>query len=193
MREVYCGLDSETTGTEVDKGHGLIQIGIHAEDGFAFVSDVDPGPEVVIDDEAMGINKFTPERIMCAPNAEYVDSLLEAAIVERYGQDRFRFIAVGWNVGSFDLPFVKKYLPRLYKRLSYRTVDLNAVTFTIDRARRGMKGVLRYDGLKKNAKEYAVSVLCAKGIAENWHDAYYDARAGMLAWEYLQKKVMVTD
>jgi len=191
-REIFAGVDIETTGTKVGK-HGLIQIGISTEDKFEFVSDVNPGA-VQIEEEAMGINGFTPERIAKAPSTEAVAQNLFNALQEWYGGERVRIIAVGWNVGSFDLPFIDLAFPEITSKFfSYRTCDLNAVCFTLDRARKGLKGVMRYDGLKKDAKRYAEEVLAAKGVGAQWHDALYDAKAGMLAWERLRQKVMVND
>ncbi len=191
-REIFAGVDIETTGTKVDR-HGLIQIGIATEDGFEFVSDVDPG-SVEIEEEAMQVNGFTMARLAVAPNTSSVALNLFTALREWYSGERVRIIAVGWNVGSFDMPFIQRAFPAVTEKFfSYRTCDLNAVCFTLDRARKGIKGVLRYDGLKKDAKRHAEEVLTAKGVAAQWHDALYDAKAAMVAWERLRQKVMVND
>lgn len=192
MRSIFAGIDIETSGTEYTK-HAVIQIGIVTEDGFEFVSDVRPEGEYEWQEEARAVNGFSNERVDAAPTQSLVDLNLSTAVNEFYGSEQTRLIAVGFNVGTFDLPFIIKSFPLFQKRLSYRAVDLNSVLFTIDRARRGMKGVFRYDGLKKRAKEFAAERLATKGEETNWHDALFDAKAGLLAWEYLRGKVMVTD
>jgi DNA polymerase III epsilon subunit-like protein len=191
-RQIFAGLDIETTGSDIDAGHGLIQVGIKTEDQFEFVMDVNPLP-CEIDPKAMTIHKIPMERIQAAPTPEVVDARLEAAFADHYGSERVRLIAVGWNVGSFDMPFIKKYLPVSFGRFSYRSVDLNSPLFTIDQARKGLKSIDRFDDIKQKSKRYAAGILAAKGVAEAWHDALYDAKAGMLAWKYIQGKMTVVD
>lgn len=191
MRHIYAGIDIETSNTDYRTG-GVLQIGIKSEDGFEFVSDCNPGV-VEFEAEALAVNGFTMERVDAAQPVGVVDVNLQAALREFYGAEQVRMVAVGFNVGTFDLPFIIKGFPLFQKYLSYRAVDLNSVLFTLDRARRGVNGVMRYDGLKKAAKAQAAEVLAAKGTAANWHDALYDAKAGLLAWKYLCEKVRLTD
>lgn len=91
------------------------------------------------------------------------------------------FICVGWNVGSFDLPFVRRELPILGSLMHYRTIDLNAVCFTAERVL-----ATDYRELKDEAKEYAEDKIVG---AADWHDAGYDALASLKAWEYLIEKM----
>ncbi|MBI2020100.1 hypothetical protein HYS94_01640 [Candidatus Daviesbacteria bacterium] len=42
---------------------------------------------------------------------------------------RLQPIPVGMNVGSFDMQFVRKYLPQISKKFGYRSLDLNALFF----------------------------------------------------------------
>ena len=91
---------------------------------------------------------------------------------------------VGWNVGSFDVPFVRKHLPGVASVLSYQSADLNAACFIISEA----QGI-SYKGLKARAKEYAAEMALKDGLDEAWHDAGYDALASLYAWEYLKMRV----
>lgn len=184
---IFVGLDGEMTGT-TKKGEGqasekyqLIQIGLSVEavgmPNATFVSDIGYASWNETK-EAMEVNKFTAERIRAGPSGLKVDAEALTWLESKLGSGIRDLHAVGWNVGSFDLPFVQKYLPNLGDRFSYRSVDLNSVVYAIV----GPEGTFEeYDGLKAKAKQYAEKEL---GEAR-WHDAGYDAAASLLAFRFL--------
>lgn len=98
------------------------------------------------------------------------------------------FIPIGWNVASFDMFHIKKDFPKLSKMFHYRSIDLNAVCFTVADAL-GME----YDEVKGDAKDYAEQRMGHhyKVQEENgtWHQAGFDALAGVYAWEFLKIKI----
>lgn len=183
-RERFIGLDIETTGSDVHK-HGLIQIGVFVPDGDfrgdSFVSDVKPWPGVEIDAEASKIHGITFERMMAAPESFEVDEQL-AHWLEEHGIDHSNGHVVGFNVGSFDMVFVRKYLPKTAARLSYRTVDLNAILFTIAEWHPSEP----FRELKRRAKRWAEAEVTTHFCrSPQWHDAGYDALASYECWRYL--------
>ena len=94
---------------------------------------------------------------------------------------RKRFIALGWNVGSFDLPFIHRDLPQLGQYMHYRTIDLNAVCFAAAEVTGDS-----YEYVKEEAKEYAAGNFQSDAT---WHDAGYDAATSLLSYEYLIEKM----
>src|SRR5271155_3016324 len=127
---VFMGLDIESTGSERPPTRQLIQIGVASQTGFVFTSDVGhPHGEFEFDPEARKVNGFTDERVEAGPRPLVVDERLTEWLRARDVKAK-RGIAIGWNVGSFDMPFVRHYLPRSSKLFSYRTIDLNAVCMT---------------------------------------------------------------
>lgn len=178
-RPLFLGLDIECTGSDVDK-HAIIQIGIACRhEGRIVWQAWDIGQqEYVWEQEALNVNKFTHERIKMGHPVESVDAYA-ASEIEKWRDGRSA-IAVGWNVAGFDIPFIKKAMPLTYDKLSYRTVDLNAIIFAASLA-----GYGAYDKMKRRAKGYAEATL----PAVNWHDAGYDAAAGLASLEYLVNEI----
>jgi len=186
---IFVGLDGEMTGSaktpEFFKEYQLCQIGLALglTPDKVFESDIGYD-EYSFTQTALDVNGFTHDRIRSGPKPEKVDAelveWLHAKGIKEYNPS---LIAVGWNVGAWDLAFVRYYLPRFSKFLSYRTVDLNAVTFAasfvVDR-----QG-LSYYTIKTNAKRYAEERLKVVYPSPAWHSAGFDAAASLAAFEYL--------
>lgn len=182
------GLDGEMTGgtktLDFYKEYQLCQIGVALSYDDVFTSDIgfDEG-KYKVTEEALEVNKFTHERIQSGLRQEQVDSDLVRWIRGRIPAANTPFglklIATGWNVASWDLPFVRFYLPRFSEWLWYRTIDLNAVVFAAEKVT-GKS----YKSIKDAAKRYAEKVI--KPPAD-WHNAGYDAAASLAAWHYLIK------
>jgi hypothetical protein len=98
-------------------------------------------------------------------------------------------VAVGWNVGAFDMPFVRDALPMTCPLFSRRTADLNAVCFTLGGALHLGGSTPKWSTWKRLAKEAAQSSLLAAGVATDWHDAGYDAVASLAAWNWLRDRI----
>ena len=194
MPEMFVALDGEMSGTT--PRHQLIQIGVAVTPQQVFVSDIGCGCPL-LDPDAMAVNGFTKERVLSGPRAqsrdpdgEGVDDQLYRWLVNLGAEER-RCIPVGWNVGSFDMPFVRRTLPRTATLFGYRAVDLNSACFTLA----GCFGqVLRkqepgWAGWKRMSKRYAERRLAEMGYTATWHDAGYDAQAALLSWEFLKKVI----
>ena len=167
-------------------------MGLYMGPGTNFVSDVRPGVPFDVQEEAMKVNGFTMDRIQAAETAGAVDQNLLSYLNTFPVPDR-KLIAIGWNVAGFDLPFIKRFLPQSFKKLSYRTVDLNAVCFTLDpvylNAVCFTLDPVKWERHKKAAKSYAAEELASEFPGEKWHDALYDAAAAYHAWHYLRQAV----
>lgn len=169
----FAGVDIETTGSDINAGAGICQIGVFLGDQ-SFVSDIRPHSGALITDEALRVNGFTHDRFHDAPDSFIVDATLYDWLSSFHIPPK-TLIAIGWNVAGFDLPFIRKFLPKTATLFSYRTIDLNAVIFTMD-PENGM------DKLKRKIKNYAASCV---NEDKNWHDALYDAKTAFFAWRKL--------
>ncbi len=137
--------------------------------------------------QAMEVNKFTSERIKAGPVQEIVDRDVNAWLDERVGAGKRDLHAVGWNVGSFDMPFVREYLPMLGDRFSYRSVDLNSILYSMADTDD------EYKALKGKAKSGAEVELRKMGIEANFHDAGYDAANALIAFKLLREQIMLEE
>ena len=170
---IFAGLDIETTGTDPNKNHRLIQIGIAFDltSGRKIVYDVLPLGDIMIQAEAMGINHFTLARIGAAKPQNEVDNLIADELTS-VGYKHNEITPVGWNVGGFDIPFIKKELPLTAQFFSYRTLDLTGCAM-MNELRTGVP----YRDLKVQFHNVITGIL---GRDER-HDALYDAEAALLA------------
>lgn len=170
---IFVGLDIETTGLHRNLDHRLIQIGVAFHRMNVYAYDVQPNGSMVLDPEAMKVNGFTEERIQNSFSQKEVDRNLDY-ILKSKGHDYGQLTAVGWNVGSFDLPFIREELPLTARYFSHRVVDLTAIAIYMARGRDDWREV------KKQEHRRIEKVLGQS----NWHDAGFDALAGLLQWDY---------
>lgn len=182
MSLIYVGLDGEMSGTDLQHGSRLIQIGFALENGATYTSYINPG-EMTWSEEAEGVHKISQDRIPEFPLALDVDQAVYTFLTIHGASQkkRGRTIPVGWNVGSFDMPFVKFSLPLSYTLFSRRVVDLNSLCFALD----GLNN-LNFDSWKKRSKEYAIE----KIGYEDAHDAGWDARMSLYCFEFLKEKIV---
>lgn len=173
---IYAGLDIETTGLDHTQGHRLIQVAI-AYGVTNICVDVLPVGNMAIDVEALAVNRFTLERIGLALRQEIVDNLIleqVACLGLRPGD----LTAVGWNVGSFDLPFVKKELPKTAALFSHRVIDLTGIAQLAAEHNRTDR-----ETVKRAWHQRAAEIM---GGEPNWHNAGWDARAALTVWDWLR-------
>ena len=206
----YVGLDGEMTGSGsrdrkriAFKEYQLIQIGLATMDAEpltkyhsglvfkpetlrTFTSDIGYD-EWNSQPQAMEVNKFTSERIKAGPPQETVDRDASIFLDERFGEGVRDLHAVGWNVGSFDMPFVREYLPWIADRFSYRSVDLNSILFSV------VDTDDQYKELKRKAKSGAEIILRQMGIQKNFHDAGYDAANALIAFKLLREEILLEE
>lgn len=182
MSFLYIGLDGEMSSSELAEGGKLIQIGLFTQDGYQLSMMINPG-ECQWSERAFEVHGITLESLQSAPLPDEVDSQVYDWLIA-VGVDtnsRGKTIPVGFNVGAFDMPFVKDSLPKSYSLFSRRTVDLNALCFALDyKEENGMP--VKAATWKKRAKAYAIE----KIGTENQHDAGWDAEMHYYCWEFLK-------
>lgn len=192
---LVAGIDCETSGNDLARGARMIQIGLAVGSG----SDLDVFSSLVgwsdeswdtdsWSTEAETVHGITRARLAQAPDADAVDALAATWLL-RHGAraDRPAVLAVGFNVGSFDLPFIARYLPRTRALLTHRCVDLNSVLFTLDGWHPTESDGWGWHRWKSTVKEHAAAALHAH--AGGAHDAGWDAAEAMLSWQWLRDRL----
>jgi len=182
MSYLFLGLDGEMSSSELSEGGKLIQIGVSTAEGINRSYTMNPG-ECQWSERAFEVHGITLESLQSAPLPDEVDSQVYDWLIA-IGADtnnRGKTIPVGFNVGAFDMPFVKDSLPKTYSLFSRRTVDLNALCFALDyKEENGMP--VKAETWKKKAKDYAIEKI---GM-ENQHDAGWDSLMHIYCFEYLR-------
>jgi hypothetical protein len=184
---LFVGLDIETTGSNIEAGAGICQVGVYSPT-HQFVSDIRPHAGYAVTEEAMGVNGFTHERLEAGAPLLEVDEGLSIFLgtLAPEGNHR-RIIPIGWNVAGFDMGFIRRFLPRSFEWFSYRSVDLNAICFTMDPS--------NWKDYKRASKQYAGERMEGKLVGyteKRAHDALYDAAQGYYAWHYLRSLCQMT-
>jgi DNA polymerase III alpha subunit (gram-positive type) len=181
----YIGIDGEMSGIDIEAGHKLIQIGLakYNEDGgmdhIGFM--IDPG-EMAWSMEAQEVHQFTQEDVKkFGLEPEVVDPAV--ANWANPSTHRRDFVMVGFNVGSFDRPFIKQTLPLTYGKFSRRSVDINSLIFSMADTN------TQFERIKAKAKDYAFEKMDGMFDDEfknRQHDAEYDAVMSLYCFEYLR-------
>ena len=195
---LLIGLDGEMSDSEIDKGAVLIQIGVCDQYGNTFESLIGHPEGWYKTEQASSVHRIPDEDILLAAPAPSVDERLRIWLDTRLHDSYIRgdhtglrpFIPLGWNVGGFDMPFVRKFLPLSCEIISRRSVDLNALCYSFEQS------LVTYHGERKSfnqwrqlAHDYAESLL-GNTI---WHDALFDAQAGLEAYNFLTEVFALTD
>lgn len=185
----YIGIDGEMSGTDLEEGHKLIQIGLakYNEEGnvdhIGYL--INPG-EMTWSMEAQEVHQFTQDDInLYGLKPSTVDPL--AAEWANPKNQRRDFVMVGFNVGSFDRPFIKQTLPITYSKFSRRSVDLNSVIFSMSDTN------TMFEKIKARSKAYAFEKMegMFEGFKDRQHDAEYDAVMSLYCFEYLRTLLKV--
>lgn len=209
MMKGFIGLDLETSGSD-HKESAPIQLGLayvdERGDAHTFSTYVGGWNWVKSDnlykghrayndfvwtEAAAQIHKISKSQLVKAPRRLQADAEAQEWLDE-LPLGEFKYIPVGWNVASFDMPFVKQHFPHLSNRFQYRAVDLNSVVFTVDQMNlyKPQGGRWKFSTAKRVAKERAARRTELE-IPDTigWHDAGFDALAGLYAWDELQKMI----
>jgi oligoribonuclease (3'-5' exoribonuclease) len=178
---LFYGLDIETTSSKIDGE--LIQIGLYVDDELYYVSDVGHRGNIYYEAAALQVNQFTWERVFNGVPAFTVDADLERfmfKVMSKYPNVKYNnMIPVGLNIASFDIPFIRKTFPRFSRLLSYRSVDINAVLYSM------VDSLEEYMYLKNIVREEARLLTSVEGVE---HDALYDSELGLIMLKLLKEK-----
>lgn len=179
----YIGIDGEMSGTDIEAGHKLIQIGMarFTESGIDSIGRLlNPGA-MAWSAQAEEVHQFSRDYIeKDGEDPALVDEHL--ANWANPTAQRRDFVMVGFNVGSFDRPFIKRTLPITYGKFSRRSVDLNSVIFSMSDTNS------EFEYIKANAKDYAFEKMDGmfSDFKNRQHDAEYDAVMSLYCFEYLR-------
>jgi oligoribonuclease (3'-5' exoribonuclease) len=176
------GLDIETSSSDLNYGE-ILQLGVSYKINEEYYSteyniffDKLIWHDLNWSKESENVHKITKKSL--TKNKDTYDSVQSKIINllnNTFGEESI-IVPVGFNVGSFDLQFIKSKMPILYKRLSYRVIDLNSLFL--------YKSLSNYDynefiEIKKNAKLDIIESLSEK----KEHNASYDAMLALLILE----------
>ena len=184
----YIGIDGEMSGVDIDSGHKLIQIGLAKYDQESVHSIgylINPG-EMAWSDQAETIHQFSREDIEEYGMSPGTVDIMVSDWANPTSQKR-DFVMVGFNVGSFDRPFIKQTLPITYGKFSRRSVDLNSLIFSMSDTN------AQFERIKEGAKEYAFEKMDGmfEGFRNRQHDAEYDAVMSLYCFEHLRKLIRI--
>lgn len=178
--------------SELDRGAVLVQIGAAFEDGSSFGAIIGwPEGSYYASEQGMAAHGISAAAIAHGDPANVVDQRLFVWLVEGLagrglGTDAKRLVPVGFNVGAFDLPFVRAYLPLSYGLLSRRVIDLNAFCLALDARGAIYNGSQpKWSGWKRLAQAEAERRLRAAGETATRHDARFDALEALAALRFL--------
>lgn len=127
-------LDIETTGL-LPGEDAVLSLGLHTLNGAQEYEAHLRHERVSLTPAAMRVNRIDVTTLDATTrlSAETVDSQAAAFLHGlRGGQERFRFIPVGKNVGSFDMPFIRRVLPKTAAMFGYQALDINSICFLED-------------------------------------------------------------
>ena len=178
---VLVGLDGEMSAAELEDGGRLIQAGFAmrtAQGVEVFEATIAWGDEMLWDPRAAVVHGIAEDAVRSARTPAEVDDAAYAWLMERGGiEGRRQMIAVGFNVGAFDLPFFRQAMPRTMSLISRRSLDLNAVCFAFD----------GWD--PRSDVSRSIQSLNEAGVVGSEHSAGYDAALAIGCIEYLRREV----
>ena len=204
MSVQFIALDGEMTAASVAMGGRIFQIGLVSitKDGNnnllikeSFTATFNPGEDYIWEDEAEAVHGYTEEEVLEAQPAEEADEAIYNWLISQGLDPKTNpGVAVGFNVGSFDLPHVEVVLPKTFSLFSRRSVDLNALLFTLDGVDyNGQPST--WNSWKRMAKKYAersISLGHNDMYTSSAHNALYDAYIHFYAWQFIQSAIKGT-
>lgn len=152
---LYLALDIETTGLD-PMNHGILEIAVQTDKWNRLLL-CDPRP-CEVDEKAMEINGINLDNCKSLCTIEELDDRLDALL---NGMDQI--VPVGFNVGSFDMAFIRHYLPLSARKFSHRSFDLNSMLMYVASATNVPFNVIKEDlihGFRKDRKQHRAVVDC---------------------------------
>lgn len=165
-------LDLETSGIDSSK-HSILSIGMVVsngglEDCESFYEEI-RYDELLIAPDAISVNKFDFTSQEGRISLEKADNKA-FDFVKKYLPKTIKPMAVGLNVGEFDLLFINKYMPKLASLLDRRSVNLNSLIFLLADIKS-----LDFLKLKENLSTEASLLVDQLELGLIKHNALYDA------------------
>lgn len=159
-------IDLETSSSDYNNGVILSIGAVHLESKEEFYSEIGYKGPIPIDASSSDIHKLdlSAEAMKERSSLKEVDAEFMKWLQDTSGTKKsWKLIGAGWNYGTFDQPFIKKYMPRSGLMLSRRSMDLNAVSFAFDVATGSGLGTH-----KKKSKKFAANPDKHNALADAW-------------------------
>lgn len=200
------GLDGEMSGANIDDGHQLIQIGVACDttpdgtrldtpDLFCSLIGWDE-QQLVWSDRAAKVHNIPREAVLAAPRAPEVDAALYNWLTAHGANpdSRMDITLTGYNVGAFDMPFVRAALPRSATMWSRRWADLNGPCLLFASAAPQLLGSQgSFATWKKKFTRAGLDLVASIGREEKEHDAGTDALIALGAWRAMEDTLSQLD
>lgn len=214
----FIGMDFEATGSDPWGLHAPIEIGLAVRRPDVEASEPHQvcGPlcfpavyqglmgrwnwkEWEWDEEAAAVHQIPKADIDKAPPVWQTDIKAASWLIEQgIASNRLHNVAVGYNVSGYDRQFVTRHMPNLNRILSYRTVDLNTLTYAVSG-----DSEKDYSRVKRETKDYAAAKIvealriegkhetapATGGVKFDWHRGHYDAVAALYSMDYLNMRL----
>ena len=186
-------LDIETTGLDPDK-HNVLSIGaVNPTDGYEFYREI-YYEDLYVSAKTQAFLKIDFSKIEKSQKSEpyIVICDFNTWLINQYNYKPIT--AMGLNVGSFDLQFIKKLSqstgsPRTMELFDYRSLDLNSVMiYMLENQYRFSK--LSFTDFKNEKTKQAMELLKInrpKIYELGIHHALFDAWFNVYLWEILKK------
>lgn len=137
--------------------------------------------------EAMRVNGFdittldaVSKSSLTEIDAKFLEWLKEDKFFKEGG--KFCLIPLGMNVGTFDMAFVRRYLPMSAKLFGYRSLDLNSLVFE-----EAVRLNRPYREVKKAAKVLGLTVANEYVPDLKPHHALWDAYSNVGVYRYFSE------
>lgn len=165
-------LDIETSGTNYSK-HSILSIGIvisanEFENYQSFYEEI-KYDDLVISPDAIAINEFEFKNQNGRITLEKADNIA-FDFVKKYYSKNNKALAIGLNIGEFDLLFINKYMPKLSSLLDRRSVNLNSLIYLLADV-----NSVDFINLKQDLSEKAMVQANQWAPDLKKHNALYDA------------------
>lgn len=177
----FAGVDGEMSASDIDEGAVLVQIGVAVSRTAVFSSVIgyEPGT-YLMDPVSMAVHGISVEAIGSASRPAEVDDALYGWLVDVGVEvSKKALVPVGFNVGGYDMRFVRRFLPRTASVISRRVEDLNSAAYLMGGAVSFEGSTPSSSGWKRIGKARAAQRLAGQGVDAAWHDAGYDAQAAL--------------
>lgn len=165
-------LDIETSGVDPAK-HSILSIGIvikvnGSESYISFYEEI-KYDELVISPDAMGVNNFDFTNQQNRISLEKADNKAYD-FVKKYFSKTNKAMAIGLNIGEFDLMFINRHMPKLASLIDRRSVNLNSLIYLV-----ADMNSIDFKDLKEDLSDKAAVSTDALALGLKKHNALYDA------------------
>ena len=186
MPIIPLGLDLETSSTDQHNGV-ILSIGLYDPSGNNwggrhYYTEIRYTEPIPISAESMRVNRLKTT-LLDNPNLPTLQEAENEAIywINKINSKPYSYIPVGFNVGTFDMAWIKVHMPELHKKFGYRSVDLNSLM--IAEAVNRKSHLLELKKWYKKKTESSALRICQDGA----HNALFDAaQAIFILQQYTQ-------